>query len=323
MTQDRLLLIGALLSGMLALIAIAVAMIWRQAATQELQLRVQSVTGSAQAPPVGGRPAASRGAAGFLARVGDQIRNRSSLYSADDIAALEAVLAGAGFKSRTLLPIVLGGKFVFFALTVFSAVTYGAVTHLPIIQRTMLVAMSLTVGLMVPEAVLRMLRGPYVNALRRGVADALDLLVVCTQAGMGLDSALREVSREMQYSNPAIASALATFLDELKILPDRRTAFQNFGKRSGVEGIRRMATILGQTLQYGTPLGQALKAMANELRREQMIRLEARAVKLPALLVFPLIAFILPSLFIALMGPTLLRLFDMIHGSISRFGGLS
>ena len=323
MTPDRLLLAGALVSGMLALIAIAVAMIWRQAATQELQLRVQTVTGSAPALSEGGRPAPPRGAASFLARVGDQIRTRSSLYSADDIAALEAVLVGAGFKSRTLLPIVLGGKVVFFALTVLAAVMYGAVAHLPVVQRAMLVGISLTAGLMVPELILRMLRGPYVSALRRGVADALDLLVVCTQAGMGLDSALREVSREMQYSNPAIAAALATFLDELKILPDRRQAFQNFGRRSGVEGIRRMATILGQTLQYGTPLGQALRAMANELRRDQMIRLEARAVRLPALLVFPLIAFILPSLFIALMGPTLLRLFDMIHGSISRFGGMS
>jgi tight adherence protein C len=323
MTPDRFLLAGALVSGMLALIAVAVAMIWRQAAAQELRLRVQAVTGNAQAPAVGVRPAQRGGAASVLARVGEQIRTRSSIYSADDIAALEAVLAGAGFKSRTLLPIVLGGKVVFFALTVFSAVMSGTVAHLPLIQRAMLIGISLTVGLMVPELVLRMLRGPYVNALRRGVADALDLLVVCTQAGMGLDSALKEVSREMQYSNPQIASALTTFLDELKILPDRRQAFQNFGRRSGVEGIRRMATILGQTLQYGTPLGQALRAMANELRREQMIRLEARAVRLPALLVFPLIAFILPSLFIALMGPTLLRLFDMIHGSINRFGGMS
>ena len=79
-----------------------------------------------------------------------------------------------------------------------------------------------------------------------------------------------------------MATALATLVDELRVLPDRRQAFANFGERSGVEGLRRMAAIIGQTLQYGTPLGQALRAVAGELRRERMTRLEAKAVRLPA-----------------------------------------
>ena len=80
-----------------------------------------------------------------------------------------------------------------------------------------------------------------------------------------------------------------------------------------------MATILGQTLQYGTPLGQALRSMAEELRRDELVRLEAKAVRLPALLVFPLVAFILPTLFIVMAGPSVMTLLDML--SVAKGGG--
>ncbi|MBS0561631.1 MAG: type II secretion system F family protein, partial [Proteobacteria bacterium] len=152
---------------------------------------------------------------------------------------------------------------------------------------------------------------PYVRALQRGVIDAIDLLVVCTEAGMGLEGALDTVSREMRHANPAMANALGTLLDELRVLPDRREALANFGARSPVDGLRRLATMLGQTLQYGTPLGQALRTVAGDLRRDRVIRLEERAVRLPAMLVFPLIAFIMPSVFIVMGGVPILRLLDM------------
>jgi tight adherence protein C len=249
---------------------------------------------------------------GILHRIGEAIRSGTTLYSEEDIGAIEGMLMASGLKPKQLLPIVLGAKMAFFVLTVSSAIVLGIVQDLGIAERAIAIAISLPVGLMIPEMILRLLRGPYVRALQRGVADALDLLVVCTQAGMGLESALREVSREMQYSNPAMAAALTSFLDELRVLPDPREAYRNFGRRSGVVGIRRMATILGQTLQYGTPLGQALRSMAEELRREELVRLEAKAVRLPALLVFPLVAFILPTLFIVMAGPSVMTLLDML-----------
>ncbi len=157
------------------------------------------------------------------------------------------------------------------------------------------------------------MRRPYVKALQRGIADALDLLVVCAEAGMGLESAIEQVAREMRGSNRAMSSALSTLLDELKVLPDRREALTNFGKRSGVEGLRKTSAILAQTLQYGTPLGQALRAVANELRRDRAVRFEEKAVRLPALLVFPLILFILPCLFIVMGASAMMRVFDVLH----------
>jgi tight adherence protein C len=321
MTSERTMLVAALLSCMVLLVAAAVIMLLRQATTRALLSRVQTVVGLYSRVPGGARDAGTGSPVNILRLLGERIRNSTSLYSADDIASLEGMLVAGGFKPRQMLPIVLGAKAAFFFLIVVGAILYGFITELAFVQSIVVIALALPIGLMVPELALRLLRRPYVNALQRGVSDALDLLVVCSEAGMGLESGLNEVAREMQYSNPAIAAALTTFLDELRVLPDRREAFQNFGRRSGVDGIRRMATLLGQTLQYGTPLGQSLRAMANQLRREQMIRLEAKAVRLPALLVFPLIAFIMPSLFIVLMGPSMMRLFDMLQLSIGKVGG--
>jgi tight adherence protein C len=175
------------------------------------------------------------------------------------------------------------------------------------------VVIALPIGLLIPDWILGAIRRPYTRALRKGIADALDLLVVCTEAGMGLETALERVALEIRHSNPAMASALGTLLDELKVLPNRREALVNFGKRSGVDGIRRMATMLAQTLEYGTPLGQALRNVAGELRRERMARLEERAVRLPVLLVFPMIFLILPSLFIVMGGISFLKLLDTLN----------
>jgi tight adherence protein C len=161
-------------------------------------------------------------------------------------------------------------------------------------------------------------RRPYVAALRRGLPDALDLLVICTESGMALEMALEQVAKEIAASNPSIAVALTKLLDELRVLPDRRAAFENFGRRSGIDGFRRLAAMLGQTLQFGTPIAEALRAVAFELRRERMVAMEGRCAKLPALLVMPLILFIMPALFIVLAASPILRVLDslrhMAHG---------
>ena len=94
--------------------------------------------------------------------------------------------------------------------------------------------------------------------------------------------------------------------------PDRRLAFANFARRSGVDGMQRLATMLAQSMQYGTPLGQVLRAVADQLRQERMTKLEERAAKLPAKLVLPLILFIMPCLFIILVGSSFMRLYEVL-----------
>ena len=129
---------------------------------------------------------------------------------------------------------------------------------------------------------------------------------------MGLESALEHVSREMRHSNVPMALALGRLLDDMRVLPDRREAFRNFAEGTGVQGARRVATMLSQSMKYGTPLSQALRSVATDLRRERMISLEAKAAKLPAMLTLPLIVFIMPTLFIVLIGPAILHLGDIM-----------
>ena len=311
MTADNILIVVALLSGLTFVICTAALLLLREAARQDLDSRVRQVSGLEHHVSSGSR---SLGGAvsGLLHRLGNAVRRGTRLYSEDDLATLEGMISAAGQNPRRVLPMVLGLKVVMMLIVPVGAYIYAASEAMAPMLRVAAVVVALPVGLLIPDWLIGIVRRPYVAGLRRGVADALDLLVVCTEAGMGLESALEQVSREMRHSNRPMASALSLLLDELKVLPDRRDALTRFGKRSGVEGIRRMSTMLAQSLQYGTPLGQALRGVAGELRRERVIRLEERAVRLPALLVFPLVFFIMPSLFIVMGGIPVLGLLDML-----------
>ena len=155
---------------------------------------------------------------------------------------------------------------------------------------------------MLPNWVIALIRRPYQRALRCGLPDALDLMVVCTEAGLGLESAIERVAQEMQQRNPPIGVEFSLLNHEMRVFPDRRIALTNLAERTGQAGLKRFAGTVGQTLKYGTPLSQGLRALAAEMRNERIIQFEERAGKLPAMLVLPMILFILPCLFIVLLG---------------------
>jgi tight adherence protein C len=147
-----------------------------------------------------------------------------------------------------------------------------------------------------PRFILSVLRRRFNAAIRRGTPDTIDLLVVCSEAGMGLEGGLERVAEEMGRSNPAMAKVLYGLLDDLRILPNRRDAFEKLGSTS--DGLRRLGTMISQSLQYGTPLSQALRSIAEELRRDSIIKLEERAHKLSAKLILPMVLFMLPATFV-------------------------
>jgi tight adherence protein C len=292
------------------LVAAAAAMLLREARRRELEGRaVQAASGAAAVPRASGS-----GVTAFLRRLGDGIRRHTRLYSPQDIEQLQGLILAAGYNPRQVLPIVIGAKLVMMVLApaLAAALAYLMVTS--IVWRILVVVAGFYVGILGPDQVLGALRRPYIDALRRGMPEALDLLVICGEAGMGLESSLERVSGEMRRSNPAMAVVLSRLLDDLRVLPDRGQAFRNFGRRAGIEGLQRLGTMLGQSLQYGTPLSRALRAVALDLRRERMNELEEKAVRLPALLVFPVVLFIMPSLYIVLLGTSFLRLHDVLHG---------
>jgi tight adherence protein C len=157
-----------------------------------------------------------------------------------------------------------------------------------------------------PRLALSVLKRRFDAAIRLGTPDMIDLLVVCTEAGMGLESGLERVAGEMNQSNPAMARVLYNLLDDLRILPNRSEAFEKLGSTS--EGLRRFGTMVSQSLQYGTPLSQALRTIAADLRRERITKLEERAHKLGAKLILPMVLFLLPAMFVILGGSPLLHL---------------
>ena len=150
------------------------------------------------------------------------------------------------------------------------------------------------------------------KAIRSGTPDTIDLLVVCAEAGMGLESALQRVAEEMNQTNPSISRVLYNLLDDLRILPTRAEAFEKLAATS--EGFRRFGIMVSQSLQYGTPLGQALRSIASDLRRERITGLEERAHKLGAKLIIPMVMFLLPAMFVILGGSSFLHLIRSFKG---------
>lgn len=148
------------------------------------------------------------------------------------------------------------------------------------------------------------------NAIRKGVPDALDLLVICVEAGLSLDSALTRVARELGRGCPELGDEFQLTALELGFLPERRQALDNLSRRVTLPSIRAVVSSLQQTEKYGTPLAQSLRVLAAEFRNERMMRAEEKAARLPAVLTVPMVVFILPTLFIVLIGPAIIKTID-------------
>ena len=144
--------------------------------------------------------------------------------------------------------------------------------------------------------------------------DALDLLVICAEAGLSLDAALVRVSRELEMTWPELSEEFAITAAELTYLPDRGTAFENLNARTDMASIRGVVNTLLQTAKFGTPLAQSLRVLAAEFREARMTRAEEKAARLPAMLTVPMIVFILPTLFIVVLGPAILSVLDTFSG---------
>lgn len=150
------------------------------------------------------------------------------------------------------------------------------------------------------------------EAIRKSLPDALDLMVICAEAGLSLDATLLRVAEEMQKTAPELSDEFSLTGLELGFLPDRRTAMQNLAKRTDLTVLRGMVGMLLQAERYGTPLAQSLRVLSAESREERAMKAEEKAARLPALLTVPMIIFILPPLFIVLIGPAALRTIDAL-----------
>ena len=141
-------------------------------------------------------------------------------------------------------------------------------------------------------------------SIRRAFPDALDLLLICIESGMSIEAAFRKVSVEIGAQSIALAEEFTLTTAELSYLQDRKTAYENLAKRTGIEGVKSVCLALQQAERYGTPIGHTLRVMAQENRDMRMNEAEKKAAALPPKLTVPMIVFFLPVLFVVILGPT-------------------
>ncbi|WP_202387398.1 type II secretion system F family protein [Qipengyuania pelagi] len=231
---------------------------------------------------------------------------RMKVLQDSQVREMRQKLAWAGYRNqevavilialRAILPIVVGG---------FAFVMLYMVEIYPDWQMKRVGALALVIFLAYkgPEIVLKNKATKRTDAIRKGLPDALDLLVICAEAGLTVDAAFNRVAKELGRAYPELGDEFALTAIELSFLNERKKAFDNLAFRVNLEAVKGVVTTMVQTERYGTPLASALRVLSAEFRNERMMRAEEKAARLPAIMTVPLIMFILPVLFIVILGP--------------------
>jgi len=246
-----------------------------------------------------------RASVGLLKRLLDRLQ----LLRGDEARKTTDQLAQAGWRSRDALVVYLGLRLVLPFLGAIAAV-FLLVAFMPQatgMNKLLGVLVAGIVFAFVPVYGLKQAIKGRQTRLRRQLPDGLDLLVICAEAGLSLDAALARVARELGLSCPDLADELGLTSVELGFLPNRRQALMNLTKRTDLPAIRGVVNTLVQTERYGTPLAHSLRVLSAEFREERMMKAEEKAARLPAILTVPMILFILPTLFIVLIGPAIIQ----------------
>lgn len=236
------------------------------------------------------------------------------------IKDVQQKLAQAGIRSKDLAVAVIFGRLMlpilFGGITAF--LIYGADMwpDLTPFKRSAATMVMLLLGYKAPDLFVANKRAKRTDALRKGLPDALDLLVICAEAGLTVDAAFSRVAKELGRAYPELGEEFALTSIELGFLTERRHAFENLAYRVNLESVKGVVTTMIQTEKYGTPLASALRVLSAEFRNERMMRAEEKAARLPAIMTVPLILFILPVLFIVILGPAACSLKDALSGSM-------
>jgi tight adherence protein C len=223
--------------------------------------------------------------------------------SAVEMGKLKARLSAAGFRSEGAIAVFLGLKFAGLLVGLF--VGGGAVVGLRGLNMTSLLwtAVCVATFFYLPDVVVGMIGRGRTNAIFLALPDALDMMVVCVEAGLGLDQAMRKVSDEMKRSYPVLSEELALTNFQLQMGRTRSDALHELGVRSGVVDLRTLAGILIQADKFGSSIAQALRVQSDSMRIRRQQLAEEKAAKTAVKLIFPLVLFIFPGIFVILVGP--------------------
>jgi len=203
--------------------------------------------------------------------------------------------------ARVCAPLVL------LALAGFYIFGIGILSNWPMGVRILVMLIVAYVGFYLPVVIVSNTAQKRRQSITRAWPDALDLMLICVESGQSIEGAFRRVADEIGIQSIPLAEELILLCAELSYLPDRKTAYENLVSRTGLEGVKAVCTALIQAKRYGTPLGQALRTMAQENRDMRMNAAEKKAAALPPKLTVPMIVFFLPVLFAVILGPAMIR----------------
>ncbi|MGN3975056.1 type II secretion system F family protein [Tsuneonella sp. SYSU-LHT278] len=246
-------------------------------------------------------------------RVREALANMKVLQQSQ-IETIQQKLAWAGYRNKELAVYVIGARMVLpivFGLTAFLALyVMNVMPEWGSMKKLFGLTAAVGFGYKAPEIFLKNKAGKRTDAVRKGLPDALDLLVICAEAGLTVDAAFNRVAKELGRAYPELGDEFALTAIELSFLTERKMAFDNLAYRVNLDSIKGVVTTMVQTERYGTPLASALRVLSAEFRNERMMRAEEKAARLPAIMTVPLILFILPTLFVVILGPAACSISD-------------
>jgi tight adherence protein C len=248
----------------------------------------------------------------FMKQTVERLRLSNLLESADT----RDKLAQAGYRGQAPLVAFMFFRFVMPFIVFAAALIYVfLITHFtwsPLIKFLAAAAAAL-LGYYLPDLFVSNMIQKRQQSIMRAFPDALDLMLICVESGMSIESSFTKVAAEIGPQSVELAEELGLTTAELSYLPERRQAFDNLAKRTGHPGVKAIAAALNQAEKYGTPLGQALRVTAQENREMRMQEAEKKAAALPAKLTVPMILFFLPCLFVVILGPAIMKVMATIH----------
>ncbi|MBV7264916.1 type II secretion system F family protein [Erythrobacter ani] len=242
--------------------------------------------------------------------------NSMKVLQQSQLDVVQQKLAHAGYRNKELAVYIIGARAIL-------PIVFGTIGFVAIYVTEMFpdwgpftrlgaMAMVLFLSYKGPELFLKNKADKRTKEIQKGLPDALDLLVICAEAGLTVDAAFNRVAKELGQAYPELGDEFALTAIELSFLNERRDAFNNLAYRVDLEAVKGVVTTMVQTERYGTPLASALRVLSAEFRNERMMRAEEKAARLPAIMTVPLILFILPVLFIVILGPAACSISDAL-----------
>jgi tight adherence protein C len=265
-------------------------------------LRRTHATSSGQSPPISLRSKPKR--------LFKDVVERFNLAEPSETSDLVKTLRMAGYRGRGPVITFLATRIIvppiLFSLALLYVIGILQLQH-PLAVNIGIAAVAALLGYYAPGIYVQNRITKRQIAIRRAWPDALDLLLICVESGMSIESAFRKVSEQIGSQSTELAEELSLTTAELTYLQDRRKAYENLGERTGLDGVKAVVTSLIQAEKYGTPVGHSLRVLAQENRDMRMSEAEKKAAALPPKLTVPMILFFLPVLFAVILTPAIIQ----------------